>query len=345
MKKEMNSEKLRVNSTERKRSEGITLIALIITIIILIILAMVSVRIVTDSNITKHAENAADTYTVEQEKELIGVGYSNYRLEKYSPSEAANPTDYEYLQTYFLGEDKQGLTGDELTQLVIPEDSSDTSLTFNNGIVFTENNRVENQEKDEVQYYFEYNGNSYQLITNLRGDTKTKAVEIVPTLKVEGAQVTGDETSGWKIIFDDTGNIYDLLADGTITNKWWELTEEESEQLFITGGNYFIATAGFDTRKHIILSPVWQNYTENQALIIYTDNRIYFFVLNDEFAQEVSNRSGKTVNAYQWYYTTDDSDISKDPYQYDGPAPIQKEDYQEIYCESYLDRIIDSFNN
>ena len=80
MTKEMNSEKLRVNSTERERSEGITLIALIITIIILIILAIVTVKLAIDGGVLKNAEFATSTYIVEQEKELLSLAYQDYKL-------------------------------------------------------------------------------------------------------------------------------------------------------------------------------------------------------------------------------------------------------------------------
>ena len=52
-----------------KAEKGITLVALVITIIVLLILAMVTVRIVLNSNIIDHANNAATLYTQKQEEE------------------------------------------------------------------------------------------------------------------------------------------------------------------------------------------------------------------------------------------------------------------------------------
>ena len=49
--------------------KGITLIALVITIIVLLILAIVTIGEVTDSSIIDHAQNAANTYEINQDAE------------------------------------------------------------------------------------------------------------------------------------------------------------------------------------------------------------------------------------------------------------------------------------
>lgn len=117
MKEVVNSEKIKMKSTEYKHSKGITLIALVITIILLLILAVVSIQIVTDQGIIKHAEKAGITYTEAQERELIGVGYANYQTELYSPEKPETTDDYEGLQNFFLGEDRQGMDlGDLVNQ-------------------------------------------------------------------------------------------------------------------------------------------------------------------------------------------------------------------------------------
>ena len=54
-----------------KAEKGITLVALVITIIVLLILAMVSIKLVLDSRIISHAENAADNYTAAAEEEKV----------------------------------------------------------------------------------------------------------------------------------------------------------------------------------------------------------------------------------------------------------------------------------
>ena len=62
--------------------KGITLIALIITIIILLILAAVTIGTMKDSGIIGHAQDAASSYTIAQEKERIALAYSEYQIQK-----------------------------------------------------------------------------------------------------------------------------------------------------------------------------------------------------------------------------------------------------------------------
>lgn len=82
---------------------GITLIALIITIIVLLILAVVSIKIVINQGIIKKANKAKERYTVEQEKELIVEGYSNYQIQKYAYEDSKDTTDLKKLEEYFIG--------------------------------------------------------------------------------------------------------------------------------------------------------------------------------------------------------------------------------------------------
>ena len=65
-----------------KLQKGITLIALIITIVVLLILAVVAINSVKDGGIISHAQKAATDYTIAQEKEKIGIGYSEYIINK-----------------------------------------------------------------------------------------------------------------------------------------------------------------------------------------------------------------------------------------------------------------------
>lgn len=56
-----------------KAEKGITLVALVITIIVLLILAMVTVKVVLDSKIIPHAENAATDYQAAAEDENLAL--------------------------------------------------------------------------------------------------------------------------------------------------------------------------------------------------------------------------------------------------------------------------------
>ena len=237
MKKERNSEKLRVNSTERKRSEGITLIALIITIIILIILAVVTVQFALNGGITGYAQEASNHYKVEQEKELIGVGYAEYKAAKYLPqTEQIDTTeDYEDLAVYFLGADKQGLTNDEFVKLLSP-DTTETTIVFTNGVTMSIYDADQDINLNEVYYYFNYNGFRYKLVLNATTGTTSRIeiVEKIAMLQVNGATVEGYESlGGWDITFTDSKNAYYLTKDGVIQERSnLELIKEDIENNF-----------------------------------------------------------------------------------------------------------------
>ena len=62
------------------RNRGITLIALIITIIVLLILAMVSIRLVMNGEIIKHAETSTSKYAIEEEKEKVQLSVTDSRM-------------------------------------------------------------------------------------------------------------------------------------------------------------------------------------------------------------------------------------------------------------------------
>ena len=74
-----------------KTNKGITLIALIITIIVLLILALVSIRAITNGGIITKANDAKDRYTIEQEKEKIQIGYSEYKMSQYTEEKLSKP--------------------------------------------------------------------------------------------------------------------------------------------------------------------------------------------------------------------------------------------------------------
>ncbi len=66
-----------------KNTKGITLIALIITIIILLILAMVSISLVMNENIIKHANNAVTAYNAAQTNELQQLNWVENQIKDY----------------------------------------------------------------------------------------------------------------------------------------------------------------------------------------------------------------------------------------------------------------------
>ena len=83
-----------------KAQKGITLLALVITIIVLLILAVVAIGAVRDSGIIGHAQNSADKYNTEKNKEesLLG-GYEDIISQYYSSN--GNPNNQKYYDITF----------------------------------------------------------------------------------------------------------------------------------------------------------------------------------------------------------------------------------------------------
>lgn len=111
---------------KRTKENGITLIALIITIIIMLILVGVTVAVALNGGLFTTAKNATNKYTVEKEKELITIGYSNYQMKKIAPGDK---TDLELLEKYFLGKSITTLL-DEDNKFIDNEDVKDASSSL-----------------------------------------------------------------------------------------------------------------------------------------------------------------------------------------------------------------------
>lgn len=69
-----------------KKHGGITLIALVITIIVLLILAMVTVKILINQGIIRHAQTAVNDYDERQAREGILLAYNEWRMDQYNGS-------------------------------------------------------------------------------------------------------------------------------------------------------------------------------------------------------------------------------------------------------------------
>lgn len=169
MKEEKNVRALSVRNTQKnlpncapKEKHGITLIALIITIIVLLILAMVSIKLIWNGGIIDHAKNATSKYTIEQEKELIGLGYSSYKMAKVNDSSAT------------LTVEKASVTGE-----------NPWTITFNGtGNVYSlkENGEIEGptEKQEDIQYEVPEDLETYVLGTEKTGQ------DIFNIMSIEG---------------------------------------------------------------------------------------------------------------------------------------------------------------
>ena len=77
----------KLKGQKAKRSEGITLVALIITIIVLLILAMVSIRLVMNEEVIEKSKSAVDLYSEEEVLEKIKLAYHDYLMSQYTDNQ------------------------------------------------------------------------------------------------------------------------------------------------------------------------------------------------------------------------------------------------------------------
>lgn len=89
-----------MNKPNLRSQRAITLIALIITIIVLLILAVVTIGSIKHNNIITYAQNAANDYNKEKDKEESTISGYESLIEQYIPSE---PTYITYSKSGIYG--------------------------------------------------------------------------------------------------------------------------------------------------------------------------------------------------------------------------------------------------
>lgn len=308
-----------------KSNNAITLIALIITIIVLLILAMVSIKLVWDGGIIKHAQNATNTYTVEQEKELIKLAYSDYKMKEYNPLDDLNA-----LKGNFLGKvideiaDPDKSTDERIVIIVNGEEIAITS----EDLVTTEENTICN---------ITYKGKNYKLILS-SGDYVVTNIKGEGSLEVKGASVDENEENGWIITFNSGNhNRYELDKNGTLTSKWWKLSKKEKEEL----KDHVLLEIFYDIANNEETASVMSIGEDGGILIANVDKRIVFITDTSKNYYNPGTVDDKEIG--KWYNCDENMNLMD---EYIGKCPISMNDFSEseIYSKSCLERIINNFN-
>ncbi len=145
-----------------------------------------------------------------------------------------------------------------------------------------------------------------------------------------------------------------------VNNKWWKLTDAEKEELNLNGDNgdaqeFTIAvhesdgisktvSVAYDSQTNIVMGVT--------VVIISNENGIIYVSPSNDAVIEDFRRQMQadkiepfSVEKGEWFTMTGSHFNSNDK-QYTGPSPIQLSDFaeNEIFCKSYLERIIASFN-
>ena len=220
--------------TKLKQTKGITLIALIITIIILLILAMVTIRILMNQGIIKHAENATAAYNEAQNNETEYLTYAEGEMDKYAGTsrdgkgDDADTTAPEDLQKYLLS---PSLTGRGIFDILDSStfafkdkdgegsiESASTKVKFLNLYSYTTV-----KEESVNAFYIKYNNIEYKVMT--KGQTFT-------TDPTAGVTKVYEPKSGTK-----EGTIVKYSADGSATKTDWLVLYDNGNTLDIMSVN------------------------------------------------------------------------------------------------------------
>lgn len=116
---------------------------------------MVSIKLIWDGGIIKHAGTATSRYTVEKEKELIQLGYADYKAKKYTSYDSKKSDDLIAIEKYFLGKKTTDVMNDTgFIDNDIIQDAS-TSLEYI-GIIM-------NMKEHSIAYRILYKDNIYNI--------------------------------------------------------------------------------------------------------------------------------------------------------------------------------------
>lgn len=309
----------------------------------MLILVGATVNVALNEGLFTTAKYASNRTIEEKEKELIQEGYSWYIMQEYSTQKT---DDFDKLEYFFLGVEKRGV---DITTLIDEENSVNGTIHFIDeskeiNIVIKEDEDIEFSEDEKNMYiYFEYNNYKYKLVAN-NDNGMTLELKIVPKLQVQDASVK-EEVDGWNIVFNSTGNTYDLLKNGNITNnKWWKITEEEKIQIkddSADSGLFLIAENG---NVKIGLGVIDGDENRYSAIAISKESSIYYFILTEKMSKYIEENSNPAIKPemYEWY-KGEDTGVNFKKYYDVSPISLSDLTDEQIYCKSYLEKIISSF--
>ena len=264
---------------KRTKEQGITLIALIVTIIVLLILAGITISLVLGQDgIFRKAETAKGEYIVAQEKELIGLAYSEYKMNKMD--------NESYTMQNALDAEKAGATaeGDE---------------TYGWDITFTDTGH---------QYTLNGNGSVEEGIADDRWDGVSKEEPQIDESKnwhiyncaqmkffadfVNG-KLTEEEKEGLEITEDTVVYLEADLDLGARANSDGEKTAgTDWEPVGVSTDSSFIGT--FEGNNHYIKG-IYVNLANNFGGIFGNSNSIQNLTVKDSYIKATNCAGGITA--------------------------------------------------
>lgn len=133
------------------------------------------------------------------------------------------------------------------------------------------------------------------------------------------------------------------------SGNWWEFRTGEAEEFEKNGsqaanGNMIACDSTME--NHIIFYDMGHGDLIDGLLVKVTHNNVtegFICYIGDNTLKAYADE--KRERGIWYKFINNNADISKIPY--DGVCPISIEDFADgtIYCQSYLERVIASFNN
>ena len=331
-------------------NKGITLIALIITIIILLILAVVSIQIVKQNGLIKRAADAVDFHNTKEKEQNATLDTMTSMIDSFNKKELEKPTKEE--EKKFKPYKDVDATEDEtadVTKIIAGYGMEDLSNFPSDalGIVYGRTNgnmylQIHDKKNNKIYVYTDSDETGKLLnIKSKKWYVGSGSDSMKPLEEYKGPspiQVSDfpsnciDSVSYLEKIIRSFGTEPDTDKLGKLT----VITDEEMAQCKVDE-NHWVAT---------------KNNTDEQTLFgIIVEKE------GNDFAVEILDEPNNKVYVYTTKYTIGNAKFNRwcvgnfdgsNPKCeiYDGPSPIQASDFasSEIYCSSYLNKIIASFN-
>ena len=254
-----------------KNNRGITLVALIITIIVLLILAVVSITSISNSNIIKHAKDAKEKYSVEEEKEKITLALHEAVLEAQG---SITKSSVENGMTTYFGETGWEEVDSSDSNIMIVEIVSSKrkyKITLSTGKVELITDGTDTPEpnpepaKEEVTWV--QSGNSGERSkTKVTGNNSKYNLEVGQTVKNFNAG-----NFEWKVLGVENGKLL-LTTASNITDNY--TIDGQTAKWDSTSNSYAEAEAGLTTYCQENVSIAGTNAESIRSIKVEDINRI-----------------------------------------------------------------------
>ena len=258
-----------------KNNRGITLVALIITIIVLLILAVVAITSISKSNIIKHAQNARDSYSIEDEKEKVTLAVHEALLENQG---SITKLSVKNGMTTYFGETGWGevtSSDDNIMIVEIVSSKRKYKITLSSGKVEeikTGDNGGEDNPVSEEKYLVV--GDKIENLDIKKMYSSNKFSSLIGNVK-------------------DIWNIDDglgFMVNDTETNDKWTIIVEN--KVGTDGNTHYILNVGYsnpqidDNKGEIIFEISPDSFTINDGITTYTYNANEWKVTRREELQD-----------------------------------------------------------